>query len=236
MSIITCKTGVTVSNRLRVLITSVLIVPLLSGCPIDQTRPDPEYAAVMPEPIPQMAEPNGSIYQDGHDVRLFEDIRAHRVGDIITIMLTESTDAQKSATTNASKENNVSVTNPTLFGKPFDRGDKNLEIGAQSTQEFAGGGSSAQSNRLEGQIAVTVTEVFPNGNLRVRGEKIIALNQGDESVKVSGIVRSRDISPQNSVLSTQIADARISYGGRGTVSNSNMLGWLSKFFMVLLPL
>jgi flagellar L-ring protein precursor FlgH len=212
------------------------VVPLLAGCPVDQTRPDPDYAAAMPEPIPQMAEPNGSIYQDGHDVRLFEDIRAHRVGDILTIMLTESTDAQKSATTNASKENNVSVTNPTLFGKPFDRGDKNLEIGAQSTQEFAGGGSSAQSNRLEGQIAVTVTEVFPNGNLRVRGEKIIALNQGDESVRVSGIVRSRDISPQNSVLSTQIADARISYGGRGTVSNSNMLGWLSKFFMVLLPL
>jgi flagellar L-ring protein precursor FlgH len=221
---------------MRALCIMVTAGLLLSGCPIDQTRPDPDYAAVMPEPIPQMAVPDGSIYQEGHDVRLFEDIRAHRVGDILTVVLTESTDASKSATTNASKENNVTVTNPTLFGTPFNRGDKNLEIGAQSTQEFAGGGSSAQSNRLQGQIAVIVTEVYPNGNLRVRGEKIIALNQGDESVRLSGIVRARDISPSNIVLSTQIADARISYGGKGTVSNSNMLGWLSKFFMVLLPL
>jgi flagellar L-ring protein precursor FlgH len=207
----------------------------LTGCVVGSTRPDPAYAATRPVAPAAPAKPDGAIYRDGHDLRLFEDTRARQVGDILTVLLVESTDASKSASTKAARDNSFEVANPTLLGKAVNLGlpgADNLEMNISSASDFSGAGSSSQSNRLEGSISVTVAEVMPNGNLVIRGEKLLALNQGDESVRISGIVRPVDITPQNTVLSTKVADAHISYGGKGTVNDSNVMPWLAKLLLM----
>jgi flagellar L-ring protein precursor FlgH len=83
---------------------------------------------------------------------------------------------------------------------------------------------------LKGQISVTVARVYANGSLFVQGQKYIGINQGTEYVRLSGLVRPQDISTDNTVLSTRIADAHISYGGTGAVNDSNNMGWLARFF------
>src|SRR5690606_38111833 len=105
----------------------------------------------------------------------------------------------------------------------------------ETSQEFAGQGNSSQSNRLDGSITVTVTQVLPNGNLRVEGEKWLALNQGEELIHLAGIVRPADIGPDNSVSSLKVADARISYRGKGVLADANSPGLLTRFFMKLWP-
>ncbi|MDH5189956.1 MAG: flagellar basal body L-ring protein FlgH [Gammaproteobacteria bacterium] len=222
--------------------TGIILIMFLTGCASEKMARDPEYAAVRPAAMKPQEYSNGAIYQAGYDIRLYEDPRARRVGDIITIILTEQTDASKSATTSLEKDTNNTITNPTILGStpsfnvpgvlPLESNrNNNLGTSLGSAHDFEGEGKSAQSNSLTGNISVTVVEVLPNGNLVIRGEKIISLNQGDEYVRVAGIVRAQDVTSKNTVLSTQIADAHISYGGNGMVADSNKLGWLARFFV-----
>jgi len=174
---------------------------------------------------------NGAIYQPGFGMSLYDDRKAHRVGDIITITLTERTAARKSAESEMSKNSSVELANPTLLGNVV--GAKGLDLGvSMSGSRSANGEAEAnQSNSLTGSITVTVAEVLPNGILAVRGEKWITLNTGDELVRISGLVRSDDIGQDNTVLSTRVADARITYSGTGAFANSSQPGWLSQFFL-----
>jgi flagellar L-ring protein precursor FlgH len=114
-----------------------------------------------------------------------------------------------------------------LFGHLLD----DLGLSTDSSSEFEGEGKSNQSNHLIGSIAVTASQVLPNGNLLVQGEKWIQINQGGEFVRLKGIVRPYDVSSRNTVLSTHVADAKISYGGRGTLDEANVTGWMARFFM-----
>ena len=224
----------------------LLLAVLTTACQSIPPR-DPAYAAVRPAAIPQTEQSNGAIYQAGHDVRLFEDQLARRVGDILTVQLSEATSASKDADTSLSKETDTSVTNPTLLGAtpqfntpkilPLSSNQNNsLAFGLNSSNEFDGSGSSSQSNSLSGSITVSVVEVLPNGNLVIRGEKILQLNQGHEFIRLSGIVRKADVRPDNTVLSTQIADAQIAYSGTGAVQDTNSIGWLARFFIsALMP-
>jgi flagellar L-ring protein precursor FlgH len=204
---------------------------LLAGCAGMPLR-DPEYASTRPpvQPVPQAN--NGAIYQAGYAIPLFEDLKARRVGDVLTIRLVERTNASKKASTTIDKKTDISVANPTLFGKPVSLpGGRTLETGLSSDNEFEGSGDSSQSNSLSGEITVTVAEVLPNGNLLVRGEKLLTLNQGDEHVQISGVVRPIDIGPDNVVLSPRVADVQIAYAGRGAVADANIMGWLARFFI-----
>jgi flagellar L-ring protein precursor FlgH len=227
------------------------VLLLLAGCMTSRTKPDPAYAPARPlTPTPDALN-NGAIYQAGFAVSLFEDTKARRVGDILTIVLTESTNASKKASTATKKENAIDLNDPTLFGSAVQynlaggklgryvplakTSQNNLDVSATTKQDFSGTGSSSQSNSLSGNISVTVTEVLPNGNLAVRGEKILALNEGDEFVRLSGIIRPQDIRPDNTVLSTSIAGAQITYGGNGAVADSSSHGWLSRFFLKIWP-
>lgn len=215
---------------------------LLTACGGLPAR-DPEYAAARPAaPAVAAVEASGSIYQAANGMALFEDPRARRVGDMLTIRLVESTNASKSASTNTKKQDTADIANPSLFGtsvqwnaparSPFvNRSNLNLGASLSSDQEFKGDAGSSQKNSLTGNITVTVAEVLANGNLMVRGEKVIAINQGSEYVRLTGIVRPQDILPDNSVLSTQVADARISYGGKGALADANAHGWLTRFFL-----
>jgi flagellar L-ring protein precursor FlgH len=189
-----------------------------------------------------MPQRNGAIYSGGYDVAIAEvdlvsDIRPRRVGDSLTILLSEKTNASKKNGASVDKKTDMTVANPTLFGTQpnFRLGDMNtkftLEQAINSQKNFDGKGEASQSNSLTGEITVTVAEVLPNGNLVVQGEKILTLNRGNEHVRLSGIVRPMDILPDNTVPSTRVANATIVYSGEGEVADASVMGWLARFFV-----
>jgi flagellar L-ring protein precursor FlgH len=196
---------------------------------------DPNYQVTYAQELEQAKPaPNGAIFQSANGYApLVSGGRAATVGDILTIQLVERTDASKSTSANTDRSGSAGITPPTtgLFSKLFSPSD----VSASSTQGFKGKGDAAQSNALSGQITVTVARVFPNGTLLVRGQKALTLNRGDEYVQISGLIRPQDISPDNSVLSTRVADARITYTGKGDVQRASKPGWLSSFFSIINP-
>ena len=210
---------------------AALALALLAGCIAAPPRDDGQWAPTPPMQPPVAAAPaDGAIYHDAQNMELFADARAHRVGDILTIVLVESTQASKKASTSTSKKDDADIGAPTVLGRGLSINGNPLSVGLGSERSFDGAGSSSQSNQLTGQITVTVAQRLSNGNLIVRGEKWLTINQGQELVRIAGIVRPQDISPDNSVPSTRVADARISYTGRGTLADANTRGWLSRFF------
>lgn len=207
---------------------------LLSACGTGSmmTRPgDPEYAPVYPVSAPPAAENTGSIYLSSAPRPLFEDIKARQVGDLLTVILEEQTDASKTASTEISKDTSTEISAPTILGQDIELDGNPLSTSLDSSNDFSGASDSAQSNKLQGSITVSVSQVLPNGNLMIQGEKWIAINQGDEYVRLRGIVRPVDIGPSNTVLSTQVANARITYRGKGATADSNAMGWLAQFFI-----
>jgi len=213
-------------------------IAVLVGCAGHPSLEHPKYA---PAIIPTIADAGpasrgSSLYSSATEVMLFEDVKASRVGDIVNVLLAERTDASKSNDSSVTKSNESTIGNPILGGQARDklgsfRGyDFNMGFGFESDQAFSGSGASNQSNQLSGSIAVTIIEELPRGNLIVQGEKWISLNQGSEYIRIRGIVRKSDISSTNTVLSTQIADARIGYGGTGAPSDASRMGWVTRFF------
>jgi flagellar L-ring protein FlgH len=224
-------------NRL-IIVLSMLALAALSGCVSPPPKPDdPYYAPVLPRtPLPA-AQNNGSIYQAGFENSLFDDRKAHRVGDIITITLNERTQASKSAGSEIKKDSSANIGLTSLLGgavsaaNPFS--DPQLSLGAEysATRDTSGDSKAAQGNSLSGSITVTVAEVLPNGILSVRGEKWMTLNTGNELVRIAGLVRADDIATDNTVPSTRIADARITYSGTGAFADASQPGWLDRFFV-----
>src|ERR1700732_2431392 len=210
---------------------TLLLCCAVSACgflPSKPPKPDPVVARVLPPPTPRT---DGAIYQAGQQMELFADLKARRVGDVLTIRLTESTNASKSAVTKTTKTTAVNNTGPTIFGKTFTAaGVPVLTTTMNGADSFDGEGSSTQGNSLAGSLTVTVVDGQPNGNLVIQGDKTVRLNQGDEFVRVSGVVRPADIATNNTVTSDKVADAHISYSGRGVIDSSNRMGWLARFF------
>jgi flagellar L-ring protein FlgH len=212
-------------------LAAALMLAALPGCSWRLPKPDEKFAATLPEEQEVEVPATGAIFHTGHDVPLFENTVAHRIGDVLTITLQEQTNASKSATTTTKKTTTEAMAAPTLLGAPFTVHGKNiLSNNLNDATTFDGEGNSAQSNVLTGSISVTVTKRFGNGNLLVRGQKWITINQGREYIRIQGIVRPVDIEPDNSVPSTLVADAVIAYGGQGTLADANTKGWLARFF------
>jgi flagellar L-ring protein FlgH len=210
-----------------------LTLLLIQGCASTriEVQPDPLFAPVDMKDSRFQPVNNGSIYQQGRAVRLFEDSKAFRIGDLLSITLSESTNASKSAATTTAKDDSVAIGAGTLLGvTPKYHGDSILNNSLDGKRAFAGTGDSAQSNSLSGEITVMVADIYPNGNLLVRGEKILGLNQGAEFIRITGIVRPQDVSADNVVLSGKLANSRIYYGGGGVIAEANSKGWLSRFF------
>ncbi len=205
---------------------------LLGGCVIaGDVKPFPAMAPVQPIMPPQSQPSAGAIYAAGPGLQLYGDRRARDVGDLLTITLVESTTATTSATTGISKNSDIEMASPTILGLPVTyNGQELLKNTAKGERSFDGKGQSAQSNKLQGSVTVTVIQRLPNGNLVVQGQKQLRLNQGDELVQIQGIVRAADIATDNSIPSSKVADARIAYGGRGAVAQSNAMGWFGRFF------
>lgn len=209
----------------------LLLLPLLlAGCASNEpvvAQNDPTYAPVQPSRMEPPPPTRGSLYQASYSQALFGDRKAYRVGDVITVNLEEQTRSSKSATTEITRDSSMNVANPNVGGRPL---PIDVSVGMTSARSFNGDASADQSNSLLGSITVTVHDVYPNGNLLVRGEKWLTLNQGSEFVRVSGIVRPEDIQPNNSVSSTLLADARLTYSGTGDLADANRQGWLARFF------
>ncbi|MEO5812296.1 MAG: flagellar basal body L-ring protein FlgH [Rhodanobacter sp.] len=219
------------SKLCRCLLLPCMLAMLAACASGPQARDDAQWAPTPPPPQEIAAAPSdGSIYHDGSGMELFTDPRAHRAGDILTVVLIENTQATKKASTSTSKGDKVDIKAPTLLGKTLTLGGKVADIGLDGERKFDGNGSSSQSNQLTGSITVTVAQRMSNGNLLVRGEKWLTINQGQELVRISGIVRPQDIGQDNTVPSTRVGDARISYTGRGTLADANTRGWMSRFF------
>jgi flagellar L-ring protein precursor FlgH len=197
---------------------------LLGGC---TTVEDKMYST--PTQVPEMltlpAPSAGAIGSPNQGMALFEDAKARSAGDLLTVLLVEATTAQKSAKTDSSKSDNDTLGNIGIFGKTL-----HTNSSVSSARAFAGSGDSSQSNSIQGSITVAVVQRLPNGNLLVRGEKQIQINQGYEYVKLEGIIRPADIATDNSVTSDRVANARISYTGKGMINDANNQGWLTRFF------
>ncbi|WP_409523843.1 flagellar basal body L-ring protein FlgH [Nitrincola sp. MINF-07-Sa-05] len=209
----------------------LLAILLLSGCVNSPPKPDnPYYAPVQPQMMQAPKPVNGAIYNASTSVGLYGDGRGHRVGDIITVNLAERTQSSKSSSTSADKNTSVNVGAPNIGGQDLALFGNPLSASISGGSAFDGTGSSDMSNRLSGNITLTVHEIYPNGVMLLRGEKWLTLNQGDEYIRVSGLVRPQDINPDNTVDSTRLADARISYSGTGATNDANVMGWVSRFF------
>lgn len=227
---------------IKIFCFSVFLVIVLSGCTRLYEKPgDPRFSPVIPEYQTQVKPENGSLFVGSRGLALYEDMKAKQIGDIITVVLTEVTAANKKSETKLGKKSSATIVDPKLLGTgaKFDLAKKlpiplittdnlNLATTIDANRTFDGKGDSNQSNSLNGTITVTVTQIHPNGNLFIRGEKWITLTQGDEFIRISGIVRPQDISPDNTLASSRIADARITYSGRGDAHNTNKQGWMMK--------
>ncbi|RIZ71576.1 MAG: flagellar basal body L-ring protein FlgH [Methylococcales bacterium] len=205
-----------------------IIVLMMVACTPIPTK-DPDFAPVQPASLIPPVQNSGSIYQAGYDMRLFEDNKARRVGDVLSIIFNEATQANKAADLSQEKQNSMSFTAPSLYGMAVSTmTGSDLKTTVASDNKFTGTGKADQSNSLTGNISVTVIELLPNGDLKVRGEKRVTLNQGDEYVRLSGIVRPIDIDPSNTVSSDKVADATIMYTGNGSMADASKMGWLSR--------
>jgi len=216
--------------------TLLFIALGLSGCAaLTSTKPgdSQDYRPIPPQPPLPSAANHGAIYQTTRSQGLFEDYKARRVGDLVRVQLAERTNAKKSTatTTTKSSSNDMSIGGLNIAGRDVIPGGLPI-LSASSANDgsFDGAGDSSQSNQLSGEITVTVAEVLPNGNLVVQGEKWLGINQGNEFVRLRGIIRPVDISATNTVQSIQVANAQLYYGGTGALQDSNTPGWLSRFF------
>jgi len=207
----------------------------LATDPVDAKKPrerDQQYAPTYAiEPLPPIA--NGAIFQSANGYSaLTNGSRAAMVGDLVTITLVERTQAAKSSSATTDRSGSVGLTPPTTGPASF---FVPTDASASGTGSFAGKGGAAQSNQLSGEISVTIARIYPNGTLLVRGEKLLTLNRGDENISITGLIRQADIGPDNRVASTRVADARITYSGKGEIARSSRQGWLNHFFSILSP-
>ncbi|WP_335944098.1 flagellar basal body L-ring protein FlgH [Pseudomonas sp. G166] len=192
----------------------------------------PDEQMQVPEAPARLA--NGSIYQSSRGPQpLFEDRRPRMVGDTLTIELEEQVSASKTSSSNANRAGSMGLSLATTSSRASQVGDFGLD--ASTTHDFSGGGGSQANNSFTGTISVTVMQVMPNGNLRVRGDKQIAINQGTEFIRFSGVVNPRTITGENTVSSTQVSQARIEYVGDGYINEAQRMGWLHRILLNISP-
>ena len=226
---------VRIMNRPLVLpLAAALVVALLvpAAAQARSKKHVEDYSLTLPPPPPPPPS-NGAIFQAGDGYApLYAGWTAHHVGDPLTIILVESTQASKSASSKLDSSGSAGITPPTTGALAL---FKSTDASLGGNRGFNGKGTADQSNTLSGAISVTVAQVYPNGTMLVQGQKRLTLNRGDEYITIKGVVRIADIDASNSVASTRVADAEIAYTGKGDVARASRQGWLSRFFSAVSP-
>ncbi|MCX8597431.1 flagellar basal body L-ring protein FlgH [Gilliamella sp. B3486] len=219
----------------------ILVMMLLVGCSQLPKKALVEGQTSIVPQIPEIVNSSGSIYQASQPSSfgyqpMFEDRRPRNIGDVLTIVLQENVSASKSSSINAGRNGGVNLgvkTVPHFLDGLVGRGKVDTDI--SGSNDFKGSGGANAKNTFSGTITVTVQDVMINGNLKVIGEKQIAINQGTEFIRFSGVVNPRTISGNNTVISTQVADARIEYVGNGYIDEAQTMSWLQRLFFNLSP-
>ena len=220
-------------------ISVAALVGSVTGCSTytEQVVSQSFQPAETPVVLAKSANLNGAIFQPGRSGLFATDQRARRIGDILTVSFNEIYAATKAQTAASSKTDAFGVTLPTglpnMLTGGFDKDPAGLNAG--TTRSFAGSGNAVQSNSFSGLLSVTVVRVFDNGNMEVQGQKELTLNNGNEYVRVRGVVRPEDISATNIVSSDRLADAQIRYTGSGHLADSSQPGWLSQLMRTISP-
>jgi flagellar L-ring protein precursor FlgH len=221
-------------NSLRVVgLMGVLLG--LTGCGITPSSIVDKPLTARPQPIPTAIAPNGAIYQANAYRPLFEDRRARHVGDVLTIVINEKTQAGKKASSNAAKNGSVDSSIGAVANLPL-KSLQGLGLTGSSAISYDDKSAVDSSNLFTGNITVTVIEELPNGNLIVAGEKQIALDKGTEYIRLSGVVQPDSIQAGNTVSSAKVADARIEYRTSAKLDSAEVMGWLARFFLSIAPL
>jgi flagellar L-ring protein FlgH len=209
-------------------VVTLALALLLAGCasrvPLSTPQADADTL-----PLPHAATRGGvagGVFNADNTMSLTSDARAFRVGDVVTVILQETTQASKRAGTSFSKGSTASVAPFGLLGKTLPKTGVDLS----ADRSFSGDSTSTQQNALSGAVTVIVQEVMPNGLLRVAGEKRLTLNQGEEYLRLKGYLRAADIDADNQVSSLRVANARIAYSAQGALADANTPGWLTRFF------
>ena len=216
----------------KIAVSALCCAFLVSGCAT--SRPGGFSATYAPPPpVEQIVAPaDGAIFSSyaGY-APLHYGQRAARVGDLVTVVLTERTQSSKDTSASSDRQGSINITPPALGPFSFDPG--NLNSGASGS--FSGGGDASQTNSLSGTITVTIAEVMPNGVARIRGEKLMNFSQGEEWVQLAGLIRLADVDADNRISSSRVADAQIAYSGSGHFQRASRPGWLSQFFTMVSP-
>ncbi len=214
---------------------ALILLVALGACKADRLREQVAYippAPPAPQPPPEARPVTGSIWATStYRLALGTDRRAARVGDLLTILLVERTIAEKAAAQTSQRQSQRTID---ISGLPATAAAEQALSGG-SDSSFQGRGATQQSNRLSGEITVTVTEVLPNGALRIAGDRRLFLTRGEEQIQITGLVRPEDIGPGNRVPSTRVADASIRYSGTGEVAAQARQGWFARFFDRITP-
>ncbi|MGO4378467.1 flagellar basal body L-ring protein FlgH [Pseudoduganella sp. RAF53_2] len=206
---------------------------LLAGC-AGTTPPSivsgPTTARPLPPAYPRVAQNNGAIFQNSTFRPAFEDRRARHVGDVINVVITENTTANKAGASSGNKSGSVN------FGVPGPLQSRlGTNVATSADNKYADADNQSASNTFRGTIGATVVEVLENGNLIIAGEKQIAMNKGTEFIRISGMVNPDSIASNNSVASTAIADARVEYRTNSHLDKTELQSMASRFFLSLLP-
>ena len=213
---------------------------VLSGCAAQQVAgPSPEYAPVIPEPKVASSIPTGSIFSSANADSWFGEKKTYQVGDVITVLLSESVNGSASATNEASRETSTDVLTAAQLARIGSPGglllDSENSTPIDTAISSSGSGATGQSASLTGTMTAQVVDVYPNGNLMIRGEKIVNFSTGSEVIQVKGIIRPQDVQPDNTVQSKRIASAQISYKGTGQNANASKTPWGTNLLMAIWP-
>ena len=203
-----------------------------AGLPVSKLdKPDPDdpyYAALEPEPEVMPLKRNGSLFNPDRLHSLYVERSHFKAGDIVSVQLSESTRATKKGNTELQKSSDYNLDPIQIPGGNLRIAGKEVNLGLSQDQRFKGDGSASQSNDFEGELTVTVMRVLNNDNLLVRGDKWMLINNGKEFIRLTGIIRAKDVDKDNKIKSTKIANARIEYSGTGALADSQRLGWLTE--------
>ena len=222
-------------KRNTLLLLLVLTAALLPGCSNKQPEVVPNTEP-LEEPVAADLKPQspGTLWK-GDEGNWLADVKARRVGDIVTVIILEKASASKQATTDTDRSSSISAGITNLFGLEKTIADKtninpSAMIEAESSNKFSGGGKTTRAENLVATLTTQVTEVYPNGNLKIRGGKSVTVNNENQIIYLTGIVRWFDVTADNTVDSANILNAQISYTGKGSVSDNQKPGWLLRIF------
>ncbi|HCA26438.1 MAG TPA: flagellar biosynthesis protein FlgH [Betaproteobacteria bacterium] len=209
----------------------------LAGCATEPSTNVHQPMSARPAPRPVAPVGNGAIYQSGYThVALFEDRRAHNVGDTLTVLISENDSASSQNNKSETHSGSSSFTmNPNIFSSSANTGTNTSLLTSATANKAVDKGSDTNSGAFTGIITVTVTEVLPNGNLVVSGEKQVAVSNKTEYLRLSGVVNPTTITASNTVNSTQIADARVEYKGDQSIDKAQFMSMLARFFLSVAP-